>query len=36
VAKRFKVCAGRISQLRKELARDWHRFVGDDPEPAVA
>jgi hypothetical protein len=36
VAKRFKVCAGRISQLRQELARNWRHFVGDDPEPAVA
>jgi hypothetical protein len=36
VAKRYRVSAGRISQLRQELARDWHKFVGDDPEPAVA
>ena len=32
VAKRFDVSAGRISQLRKELAESWRRFVGDEPE----
>ncbi len=35
-AKRFKVSAGRISQLRKELAANWRAFLGDDPGPAVA
>ena len=30
VARRFKVSAGRISQLRKELAASWHKFIGDD------
>jgi hypothetical protein len=35
-AEKFKVSAGRISQVRKELLLAWHRFVGDDPEPAVA
>ena len=30
-AKKFKVSAGRISQLRKELAASWNKFVGDDP-----
>lgn len=36
VAKRYKVSAGRISQLRKELAVNWHRFVGDGPDDAPA
>ncbi len=36
VAKRFKVCAGRVSQLRRELAESWHKYVGDEPMPAVA
>jgi len=35
-ASKFKVSAGRISQLRRELARSWQRFVGDDPGPAAA
>ncbi len=35
-ARKFKVSAGRISQLRKELARSWQRFVGDDFGPATA
>ena len=29
-ARKFKVTDGRISQLRRELAANWHRFVGDD------
>jgi hypothetical protein len=33
VAKRFKVCAGRVSQLRRELAISWWQFVGDEPVP---
>ena len=36
VAKRFKVSAGRISQLRNELAKSWKTFVGDVPMPEVA
>jgi DNA-directed RNA polymerase specialized sigma subunit len=36
VAKRFKVSAGRISQLRTELAESWRQFVGDEPEPVPA
>ena len=36
VAKQFKVSAGRISQLRSELAESWGKFVGDDPMPEVA
>ena len=35
-ARRFKVSAGRISQLRRELAANWRRFLGDDPGPAIA
>src|SRR5208283_3691625 len=35
-ARRFKVSAGRISQLRRELAANYRAFVGDDPGPANA
>jgi hypothetical protein len=35
VAKRFKVTAGRVSQLRRELAESWRAFVGDEPAPAA-
>jgi hypothetical protein len=35
-ARKFKVSDGRISQLRKELAQSWHRFVGDDGPAANA
>ena len=28
VAKRFKVSAGRISQMRREFAESWRRFQG--------
>ena len=35
-ARKFKVSAGRISQLRRELAQSWGRFVGDEPDAAVA
>ena len=35
-ARKFKVSAGRISQLRKELAANWQRFIGDEPGPAAA
>ncbi|MEI8373281.1 MAG: hypothetical protein WCJ35_10670 [Planctomycetota bacterium] len=34
-ARKFKVSSGRISQLRKELAESWKKFVGDD-EPGAA
>ena len=34
-AKKFNVCEGRISQLRRELAESWQRFVGDAPVPAT-
>ena len=36
VAKRFKVCDGRVSQLRRELAESWRKFVGDDALPEAA
>jgi hypothetical protein len=36
VAKRFDVSAGRVSQLRKELAESWHKFVGDEDDNAAA
>jgi len=35
VAKRFDVSAGRISQLRHELAESWRTFVGE-PAPMAA
>ena len=35
-AKRFRVSAGRVSQLRRELAQSWRAFCGDDPGPAAA
>ena len=34
-ARKFKVSAGRISQLRKELAANWQRFIGDEPGGAA-
>lgn len=36
VARRFKVSAGRVSQLRRELADSWLEFVGERPDAAVA
>ena len=36
VAKRFRISAGRISQLRRELAESWQKFVGEEPGPALA
>jgi hypothetical protein len=35
-ARKFRVSAGRISQLRRELAANYRAFVGDDPGPAAA
>ena len=35
-AKKFRVSAGRVSQLRKELADSWRKFIGDDPTPQAA
>jgi transposase-like protein len=34
VAKRFDVSAGRISQLRRELAKSWRAFIDEAPENA--
>ena len=36
VARMFKLSAGRISQLRRELAESWHAFVGEAPEAGTA
>ena len=36
VAKRFRLSAGRISQIRRELMMAWERFQGQDPVPATA
>ncbi len=35
-AKKFRISEGRISQLRRELAANWKRFIGDDLGPATA
>ncbi len=35
-ARKFKISAGRVSQIRRELAANWQRFIGDDPGPAAA
>ena len=35
-ARRFRVSAGRISQLRKELDSSWRRFIGEGPDAAMA
>ncbi len=35
-AKKFKISDGRISQLRKELAESWRKFVGDEPGAGAA
>ena len=35
-AEKFKVSDGRVSQLRRKLAENCRRFVGDDPGPAAA
>jgi hypothetical protein len=35
-AKKFRVSAGRISQIRQELHQSWRRFVGESPGPAMA
>jgi len=34
-ARKFRVSTGRISQLRRELAENWRRFVGDEPATAA-
>jgi DNA-binding NarL/FixJ family response regulator len=33
-ARKFRVSAGRVSQLRRELAASWKGFVGDEPDAA--
>ena len=30
VARKFRLTAGRISQMRREFFKDWHEFCGDD------
>jgi len=35
-ARKFRVSAGRVSQLRRELSQSWRRFVGDEPDGAGA
>jgi rhamnogalacturonyl hydrolase YesR len=34
VSQLFKISAGRISQIRRELMESWRRFVGEEPMPA--
>ncbi len=34
-AKRFRVSAGRISQIRRELLSAWRRFQGEEPAAAA-
>ena len=34
-ARKFKGSSGRISQVRKELADNWKRFIGDEEGPAT-
>jgi hypothetical protein len=36
VAKRFKLSEGRVSQLRREFAESWHKFVGGEPNDGQA
>jgi hypothetical protein len=36
VAKQFGVTDCRISQLRRELAASWKKFVGDEPATPAA
>ena len=35
VARKFRLTAGRISQLRRELHDAWNRFHGEDTAPAA-
>ena len=35
-AAKFRLSQGRVSQLRRELAESWRRFVGDEPGAAAA
>jgi len=34
-ARKFELSDARVSELRRELAEKWHRFVGDEPGKAV-
>ena len=34
-ARKFKVHDSRISQLRRELAESWRKYVGDEPGGAA-
>ena len=35
-ARKFGLCEGRISQVRKELAESWRTFVGEEPDARTA
>jgi FixJ family two-component response regulator len=35
VARKFRISAARVSQLRGELCASWHRFVGELAEVGV-
>ena len=35
-ARKFRVSEGRVSQLRRELAESWRKFVGDDDGDTAA
>jgi hypothetical protein len=35
-ARLFKISAGRVSQLRRDLCDSWHRFVGERPARQLA
>ena len=35
-ARKFGVSEGRVSQLRRELAGSWRRFVGEEPDTGTA
>jgi hypothetical protein len=36
VARLFRISAGRVSQIRRELMECWRKFVGDEPMPEPA
>ena len=35
-ATKFKVSCGRVSQLRRELAKSWRAFLGEEPVTEAA
>ncbi len=35
-ARKFNVCEGRVSQLRRELAESWRTFIGEGPAAVPA